>query len=156
MNVVRIERIDVGEDRLIALVRVPPTSPMRTSASPGLADRALTLLPGLRRHTCENGSARGMTRELADTETPHLLEHLAFELMALSGSPRDLHGATTWDFATDGQGVFRVTLGFDDDLVALDALRCAVTVADWLFEPDSPSPDTDEMVARLKKLRRMP
>jgi len=128
-----------------------------TSAAPGLADRARALLPGLARHTCENGSAHGIIAELAHTETPHLLEHVAFELMALSGSPRSLRGETVWDFSADGRGVYRVRLGFDDDLVALGALREAVAVCEWLLQPGvAEKPDLDAIIARLRDVRKRP
>ena len=43
--------------------------------------------------------------------------------MVLAGSPRTLSGRTKWDFARDGRGVFSVELEYDDDLVALGAMR---------------------------------
>jgi cyanophycin synthetase len=154
MAVLVIERIDVSPERVEALVRVPEGAPMRTSVVPDLAEKALALLPGLARHTCENGSAHGIAAELADTETPHLLEHVAFELMALSGSPRSLRGETAWDFSADGRGVFRVRLGYDDDLVVLGALRAAVGVCEWLLAPSiAEEPDIDTAVTRLCALR---
>jgi hypothetical protein len=154
MAVLVIERIDVSPERVEALVRVPEGAPMRTLAAPGVAERAVALLPGLVRHTCENGSAHGIAAELADTETPHLLEHIAFELMALSGSPRTLRGETVWDFSADGRGVFRVRLGYDDDLVALGALREALGVCEWLLVPGgAEKPDVDATVAGLRSLR---
>lgn len=154
MALLLIEHVDVSPDRVEALVRVPEGEPFRTSDSPGVAERALALLPGLARHTCENGSAHGMLAELADTETPHMLEHVAFELMALSGSPRTLRGETAWDFSADGRGVFRVRLGYDDDLVALGALREAVGVSEWLLGPTSAeTPDVEAIVSALKGLR---
>lgn len=154
MSALAIERVDVSERALTALVRVSEDAPLRTSSVPGLAERALDLLPGLRRHTCENGTGHGMVRELADTELPHLLEHVAFELMALSGSPRDLRGETEWDFRRDGRRVFRVTLGFDDDVVALGALRDGTRVVDWLVAADNAEPpDVEAMVARLRDVR---
>lgn len=139
-------------------MRVVDEGRMRTSAVSGVAARALQLLPGLARHTCENDAGLDALREFEDTETPHLLEHVASELMALSGSPRSLHGATEWDFAHDGRGVFRVRLEFDDDLVALGALREAVGVVEWLMAdasgaPPAPPPDVSAIVARLLKVR---
>jgi hypothetical protein len=154
MTAIVIERIDVSPERVEALVCVPEGEPARTRMSPGLAERALALLPGLARHTCDNGSAHGIAAELADTETPHLLEHIAFELMALSGSPRTLRGETAWDFSADGRGVFRVRLGYDDDLVALGALRAAVGVCEWLLSPDVASePNVEATVTQLRALR---
>jgi cyanophycin synthetase len=153
-----VERIDVAPDRIEAVVRVPAGKPFRTSASPGLVDRALGLLPGMARHTCDNGSAHGIVAELADTETPHLLEHVAFELMALSGSPRTLRGETAWDFSEDGRGVFRVRLGYDDDLVAMGALRAALGVCEWLLalSPVAEKPDVQAIAAELMALRGPP
>jgi len=149
-----VELVEVGPERIEAVVRVPSAAPSRTSAVPGLAERARELLPGLVRHTCENGSAHGIIAELADTETPHLLEHVAFELMALAGSPRSLRGETAWDFSADGRGVYRVRLGFDDDLVALGALREAVGVCEWLLEPAlAEKPEVSGIVERLRGLR---
>jgi hypothetical protein len=148
-----IERVEVRPDSVEALVRVPAGEPQKTSAVAGLAERALTLLPGLTRHTCDNGSAHGIVAELADTETPHLLEHVAVECMALSGSPRTLRAETGWDFGCDGEGVYRVQLDYDVDLVALGALRQGLGVVDWLFGATAEKPDVDAIVARLRSLR---
>jgi len=46
--------------------------------------------PDLRRHRCESGRHRSFVTEAAQTETAHLLEHLAVELLALSGVSRDV------------------------------------------------------------------
>ena len=161
MSVLAFDLVCVDQDRVEAIVRVPDPALVRTSRVPGLAERALGLLPGLRRHTCENGSAHGISAELGDTETPHLLEHLAVELMALSGSPRTLKGETSWDFSADGEGVYRVRLAYDHDLVALGALKAGAVIVDWLFAGDtshtgagSPQePDVDSLVEALRLLR---
>lgn len=153
MPVLTIDRVDVGPGSIEALVHVPAQAPLRTCAAPGLAERAVRILPGLRRHRCENGSAHGILGELADTETPHLLEHVAFELMALSGSPRCLRGETTWDFAEDGPGIFRVRLSYDDDFAALAALREAAAVVEWLMDESAEEPDVERIVGKLREVR---
>ena len=153
MGVLRIERVDVGPERGEALVRVTDRDFVSTAAAPGLPERALRLLPGLARHTCENGSAHGHIAELADTETPHLLEHVACELMALSGSPRTLRGETAWDFTADGPGMFRVRLAYDDDLACLGALRNGVDVVEWLLGAAFEQPDVERIVTELAAVR---
>jgi len=158
MALLTFEAIVVGPRAVDATVSVADAGRARTSASPGLASRALELLPGLRRHSCENGSAHGIAAELADTETPHLLEHVAFELMALAGSPRSLRGQTAWDFSADGEGVYHVRLAYDDDLVALGALKAAAGVVEWLMDtaahPSGPvRPDVDAIARDLHALR---
>lgn len=152
MAALSIESIEVGPERLEALVRADPQL-AATSAVPGVAERALELLPGLARHTCENGSAHGIVAELADTETAHLLEHVTVELMALAGSPRTLRAETVWDFARDGREVYRVRIAFDDDLVALGALREGLHIVDWLLSPTAERPDIDHVVATLSLAR---
>ncbi len=126
----RVDGITDLGDRIEALVRVADPSLMRTSAVPGLATAVLKRFPGLRRHRCECGSAHGIEAELADTELPHLLEHVALERMVLAGAPRALRGETRWDFRRDGRGVFRVSLayadpdsGFEDRALAESAVR---------------------------------
>lgn len=148
-----VERVTVGEGRVEALVRVDAGGPLRTSAMPGLSQDVLRLLPGIVRHRCECGSAHGIAAELGDTELAHLLEHVALELMALSGSPRSLRGETVWDFAKDGHGVFRVALEYDDDLVALGALGEAARIVNRLVDDPAASFDVASSVARLSAAR---
>lgn len=151
-----IFRVEVGPDRVEAIVRVASQRCMRTTSFPGLASRVVEVLPGVVRHRCECGSSHGIEAELADTETPHLLEHIALELMVLSGSPRTLRGDTRWDFNTDGPGVFRLTLEYDDDLVALEALKRGTTIVEMLLADDD-VPEIEvavgDAVVRLKELR---
>lgn len=149
----RIRSLTVGPDSVEALVVFDPGTPMRTSDVPGARTRVLAVLPGLRGHRCDNGRGATFADELADTELAHLLEHSALEIMALAGSPDTLRGRTTWDFPADGDGVFRVTLDYDDDLVALGALRVAGELVGWLLG-DEPGPDVAAEAARLRALRR--
>jgi hypothetical protein len=148
----RVERVTVGEASLTAVVRFEPGEPLRTSAYPELPSRALVLLPGLAKHRCDNDEGAAFTDELRDTEIAHLLEHVACELMALAGSPRTLRGETEWDAARDGKGVFRVTLAFDDDLVALGALKAAAEVVRGLAA-DEAAADVAATVERLREVR---
>lgn len=153
MSVLLVGRIEVGDERLEALVTVTDPILMRTSSVPNVASRILGLLPGLARHSCQNDSDLSFSREFRDTETPHLLEHVTIELMALSGSPRSLRGRTTWDFALDGHGVFRVSIEYDDDIVALGALKESIGIVDWVMTDSDARPDVASSVERLRRLR---
>jgi hypothetical protein len=152
MALIRIEQLEISSGSLVALIEVTDPDRMRTSASPGLPERALASLPGLARHRCENDAGVSISRELRDTETAHLLEHVACELMALSGSPRTLRGETRWDFAADGPRRFRISLEFDDDFAAIGALGEAADVVEGLFG-ERGSPDVAAIVERLRQLR---
>jgi hypothetical protein len=149
---VRVERVTVGETSLEVTLRFSAEEPLRTSAFPDLPERALALLPGLRRHVCDNPDGRSLAEELPDTELAHVFEHVAVELAALAGSPRTLRGETAWDFGRDGRGVFRVTLAYDDDLVALGAVKSAARVMEWLCD-EGDALAIDAEVARLRAVR---
>jgi hypothetical protein len=129
--------------------------PLRTSEVPGLARAAIGALPGLTGHICRNGAGRGFPEELEDTELAHLIEHATLEIMAMAGSPETLRGATSWDFAADGRGVFRVAVAWDDDLVALGALSCASALVRALARGEA-LPDVEVEALRLRGLRRRP
>ncbi len=156
MSVLIIDRLEVGPERVEAVVHTSDPALTRTSAVSGIAEKALELLPGLARHTCENGSAHGMVAELADTEIPHLFEHIVVECMALAGSPRTLRAETSWDFARDGQHVYRVRFAYDNDLVALAAMRGALGIVDWLAGVSADKPDIAGIVEALCAARVSP
>jgi hypothetical protein len=152
---VKVEAVRVGDTALEALVVFGAGEPLRTSAYPSAPERALGLLPGLRGHRCDNGAGASFADEVADTEIAHLLEHAALELAALAGSQETLEGRTSWDFAADGAGVFRLRLEYDDDLVMLGALSVA---ADFVRAVcgDSAAPDIASETRRLRALRSRP
>ncbi|MBS3956903.1 MAG: hypothetical protein KGZ40_05185 [Clostridiales bacterium] len=137
-----------------ATVRLAPGTRFGTATVPGLADRVLSAFPGIVRHRCECGSPHGIIAELANTELPHVLEHVALELMVLAGSPRGIEGETRWDFSADGHGVFRVTLDYDDDLVALSALCEAAAIVNLLVGQPGVSIDAHSAIARVQGTRR--
>ena len=148
----RAEEVSVSPDRVEVRLVLDPDGPVRTVDVPDIDRRAKTALPGLIRHRC-TAHARGLfALELEDTELAHLFEHVALELMVLAGSPRRLQGNTTWDFGRDGAGVFRVSLEYDDDAVAVGAVRFALDVMRYLTE-GGVEPKIDEMTARLEQVR---
>lgn len=151
-----VDRVEVGGRRIEAVVRVHDASALKTSSCPHAAEKLVSLLPGLARHTCHNDEGVSFVRELRDTEWAHCVEHATVELMALSGSPRTLRAETRWDFSADGPGVYRVTFDFDDDLVALAALKAAAELVEWAAggcEPGALAPDVAAVAGRLRGLR---
>lgn len=148
-----VESIEVGAKRIQARIRVDAPGALTTRAWPGMAQRLWALLPGLERHSCDNDTGASFRQELADTEIAHCVEHVAAELMALSGSPRTLRAETSWDFEADGHGVYRVTFDYDDDLAALGALKEAVVLVEWAASPSGDAPDAEKIASRLRQLR---
>lgn len=123
--------------------------PLRTSEIPGLAAAAIAALPGLRGHRCDNGAGLTFADELADTELAHLIEHAALELMAMAGASPLLRGETTWDFAMDGRGVFRVRIDCEDEALSRGALDSACALVSALARGEV-APD---MRAEARRLR---
>jgi hypothetical protein len=155
----RIRSVEVSPSAVEAIVVFEPREPLRTSEVPGAVERALTLLPGLRGHRCDNDAGLSFADELSDTELAHLLEHAALEIMAMAGSPTTLRGATSWDFTEDGPGVFRVSVAYDDDLVAIGALTAAEEAVRWIAGEGSDAsagaaPDVIAASRGLRELRR--
>ena len=142
----------VFADRLEVLVHVD--GPLRTSAYPGLAERALAAVPSLAGHTCDNPDSASMAEELADTELPHLAEHLALDLMRRAGVRGRLRGDTSWDFGRDGAGTFRVQLYRADDALALGALKWAVAAVNALAAGEQVADPQAEATALREGRRR--
>lgn len=151
----RVHAVTVCPDRVDVVVGIDEAGVMRTATAPGVADRALELLPELETHLCHNDTGRSFAEEIADTEVPHLFEHVVMELMARAGSPRSLKGETSWDFRRDGKGVFRVSVEYDDDFVCLGAIKLANRVMGYLLD-DGQVPDVAAETGRLRELRARP
>lgn len=151
--ILSLERVEPLADGIEARVRVASPEWMRTTVFPRIAQETLTLLPGLARHRCESGSPHGIVAELADTETPHLVEHVALELLALAGWSRETRGRTHWDFARDGAGVFRVRLSCGDAGAGRIALDGAVGIVVWLLAHEGERPEVEALVEALRQVR---
>lgn len=152
---VSVERVTVGPEIIDVTLRAVRPDGVLLRTSSAIAGRAIALLPGLAEHACLNDADLSLADELADTEVPHLFEHLVLELMAEAGSPRSLRGSTAWDFAADGRGVYHVSLEYDDDLVCLGAIKCAGAILGHLLQEEE-CPEAGEQVAWLRGLRRLP
>jgi len=125
-----VERMRTVPGGTETVVRLTQPALRRTSALPGIAERVLGRLPDIVRHRCESPKGLGIAGEFADTESAHLLEHVALELLVREGHPRTMAGRTTWDFGRDGHGVYRIFLGCED----VEAVRCALEEACVLIE----------------------
>lgn len=151
----RIESVEVGAGAIEATLRFDPGGSMRSSEIAGLSEALIRALPGLKGHRCDNGAGLSFRDEAADTELAHLVEHATLEIMAMAGSPDSLRGSTSWDFGRDGRGVFHVRVEYDDEQVALGALRCAAEVV-GVLACEGEAPDVAAEARRLRGLRRRP
>lgn len=145
----RTRTVEVGRHRLEAVLEFAPGEALRTSDVPGFSSRALTVLPGLRGHRCDNGAGRTFADELHDTEIAHVVEHASLEIMALAGAPDTLRGRTSWDVHRDGHGVFRLTIECPDPAVGRGALALALDAVEWAVSADGDAPDVAAAARRL-------
>ncbi|MBA4370526.1 MAG: hypothetical protein C0418_02980 [Coriobacteriaceae bacterium] len=143
--------IEVAPGRVEARVSCD-VARMRTTDVSGLSGRALEALPGLARHTCDNGLDLPVAEELGDTEVVHLLEHVAIELLLRGAPAKDMRGGTRWDFERDGRGAFRLLLEHPDDLATLAALKCALALVEvWATGGTG---DVEGAIAEVRRVRR--
>jgi hypothetical protein len=129
-----------------------PDESLRTCEVPGLSETVVRALPGLRAHRCDNDAGLTFVDELRDTELAHLVEHVALEVMAMAGSSPASRGDTSWDFAADGRGVFRVRIAYNDKAVARGALAFACDLVNALVG-GAAVPDAEAEARRLRKMR---
>ena len=88
--------------------------------------------PDLRRHRCESGRHRSFETEAHQTETAHLLEHLAVELLVRSGVAREQARGET-GIPRDGSRAYRLRLYGGGSLEEMDALlREALSILSFL------------------------
>ena len=83
MDVLRIERMTVRTDRVVADVRVAPDARWST---PAVAARVRQAFPLVVRHACVNDADDTFDAVLDSTPLPHVLEHLVICLLYTSPS----------------------------------------------------------------------
>ena len=126
MDVLRIERMTVRTDRVVADVRVAPDARWST---PAVAARVRQAFPLVVRHACVNDADDTFDAVLDSTPLPHVLEHLVIDLQtcaaaqAAAAPPDDFAFVGTSEWTDEEQGRARVEVNFTDDLVALRAFR---------------------------------
>ena len=157
MDALEIRRIRVRSGRLDAEVAVALSA---LHVDVRVAGRICALLPNLPNHLCVNNEkGPRLADELCGTELAHLLEHVVIELQgqAYAGmNPRpQLYGHTSWleelaDTSARGIAVMRVTVTFQDDLVALQALTQAALLVNWACGESLQAPDMQAVIARIR------
>ncbi len=105
-----------------------------------LAQSIRLLLPRIDAQVCVSRGNSFFGEEIVGTETPHLLEHMAIELLVLEArldavSERVYTGHTSWisqGHRTKGQPLrMRVCVTYDNDLVTMAALKKAAELLCW-------------------------
>lgn len=133
-----VERIAVRDDRLSLLVRVVPASARYTT--PDFARRLVTAAPTLPHHTCINDEGCTFASVMGHTPVPHALEHAIIDeqvRLTAAASPAPAESAYaeadvpflgTTEWLDERNGLARVEVSFQDDLLALQALDAAIAL----------------------------
>ncbi|HSV40375.1 MAG TPA: cyanophycin synthetase [Nocardioidaceae bacterium] len=105
-----------------------------TNSMPGFTDELLTLLPGLRDHSCSRGRRGGFVERLNEgTWLGHVAEHTALALQQVVG--HDIRRGKT-RMVKGEKGRYNVVYGYVDERVGIEAARLAVRLVNHLVEAD--------------------
>src|SRR6476646_56621 len=120
-----------------------------THTLPGFTDDLVSMLPGLREHSCSRGRRGGFLERLKEgTWLGHVAEHVALALQQLVG--HDIRRGKTRQVKGE-PGRYNIIYGYIDENVGLSAGRLAVKLVNHLVEGD---PDFDWETERDEFIRR--
>ena len=106
-----------------------------TSTLNGFTDELLTMLPGLREHSCSRGRRGGFVERLREgTWLGHVAEHVALALQQVVG--HDVRRGKT-RMVKGVKGRYNIVYGYVDEQVGLAAARLAVRLVNHLVEADA-------------------
>ena len=115
---------------------------------PGLTNRLLELLPGLKVHSCSPGYPGGFIERLRKgTWAGHIIEHIAIELQCMAGMEVG-YGKT---FTTSRTGVYLVVFRYLVESAGLRAAEMAVKIFESAVAGELP--DVEKIISQLKVLR---
>lgn len=155
MIITEIIFYDTNKAKLV--VEIPETEIFHTAQAPRVPRILFKLFPHMVTQRCHNGAGLSFRREAEATEIPHLFEHLILEIQDQVrrhvGEP--FTGETHWNWTIDPRGRYYVTIDYDDEIVALGAIRLAERVINALDSREIAQLDMPREVGRLRDLARL-
>lgn len=154
-----VKEITFDQSRKVRLVvEIPETESYLTSHAPSMPRILFRMFPYLAAQRCYNDKGHSFRREALSTEIPHLFEHLLLEIQkqARIGSTGEgpITGDTQWNWSVDPRGRFHVTVSYDNEIVALAAIRLAERIINSLDSKQIAQIDIDREMRRLRELAR--
>ena len=146
---------DPSARRIRLTVEMPDPDRFLTSQVPHLPRMLFRLFPHLVHHKCDNDHGYTFQRECRSTEIPHLFEHLIIELQAQAQPTEVLRGETQWNWRVDPRGRFYVFVDYENELLALGAIRLAERLIRALDRRDLEDVDTEAEMERLREVARL-
>ena len=143
--------------RIKLTVEMPDPDRFHTSQVPHLPRMLFRLFPRLAHHKCDNDLGLSFRQECRQTEIPHLFEHLIMELQAQAqyADVLILRGETEWNWRVDPRGRFHVYVEYENELLAVGAIRLAERILSALDQRDLEAIDTPREIERLQQVARL-
>jgi hypothetical protein len=156
MKVTQITFDDSGSVHLV--VEIPVWKPFLTTDKPHMPRILFRMFPYLAAQRCYNDLDVSFRQEAQSTEIPHLFEHLLLEVQKqvrrgiVNTAP--ISGETEWNWTVDPRGCFHVTVGYDNEIVALASIRLAERIMRGLDSRVVAKIDIDREIKRLRELAK--
>jgi hypothetical protein len=144
-------------NRVKLVVEIPDTDAYTTNEVPRLPRILFKLFPHMATQRCYNDAGYSFRREAQATEIPHLFEHLIIEIQdqVRRGVGAPFAGETHWNWTVDPRGRFYVMVDYDNEIVALGAIRLAERVINALDSKDIAQFDMSREITRLRELAKI-
>ena len=138
-------------------VEMLETEACTTAGRPHIPRILFKLLPQMATQHCFNDDGLSFRREAQATEIPHLFEHLIIEIQnqVRRGIGVPLSGETCWNWTVDPRGLFYVTVDYDNEMVALGAIRLAENVINALDSRDLARIEALNLNREISRLREI-
>lgn len=120
----RALRVRVRPDRVEVLVAVAAKRYAQTDEA--LIAECLYHASTLGQHACRNDVGQVFAAVMKSTSTPHLLEHLVIDAQTRAAKDPDRVFTGTTQWSAEDELLANVAFSYEDDLVALDALKGAL------------------------------
>lgn len=139
------------------VVEIPETEAFTTTDRPHIPRILFKLLPQMASQRCINDNGHSFRREAQSTEIPHLFEHLIMEIQdqVRRGIGIPFRGETRWNWTVDPRGRFHVTVEYDNEMVALGAIRLAERMINALDSRDIADVDMSRELSRLREVAKI-
>ena len=143
--------------RVTLAVEIPDTEEFTTAGRPHIPRILFKMLPQMASQHCHNEDSHSFRREAQATEIPHLFEHLIIEIQnqVRRGIGLPLAGETHWNWTVDPRGRFYVTVDYDNEIVALGAIRLAESIINALDSRDIARLDMTREIGRLREIAKI-
>lgn len=155
MKVTEISFLSTCRVRLV--VEIADLEPLTTMGDARIPRILFKLFPRLATQQCHNDGGYSFRHEAGATEIPHVFEHLILEIQdqVRRGSGASLAGETQWNWTEDPCGRFYVTVDYDNEVVALGAIRLAERIINALDRRNTAGLDMSREIACLRDLARL-